>query len=146
MQPIRSKLGFRRVLTWLGYVYILLTASWLLSIVIPLFSLHDSIPYIMLGITLSFFGMAFYGFWWEYNNVHQVALDNEKIIIGRLGTFYWRDVEQVDLHAYKSFGKSGYKGVLLTFKDHKPIYLFNYAYRNMGEIRAFIKEHVVDKM
>ncbi len=146
MQPIRSKLGFRRVLIWLGYVYVMLAGGGLMTLALSRFSFNEAPPLIILGLGLSLLGMAIYGFWWEYNNVHHVTLDEEKIIIGRLGTFYWRDVEQVNLHAYKSFGKSGYRGVLLTFKDHKPIYLFNYAYRNMGEIRAFIKEHVADTM
>lgn len=136
---IRSKLGFRRVLTWLIYVYTIGVGVFLISIAWK--NPDFSVPmYAVAGMGISFFVMACYGFYWDHKNVPSFVADDEKLVLGRDKVYYWQDLEIVMINAKKWMGKTDYKAIRLTFRNNRPFYLFKYAYSNIKELEAFLAD------
>ena len=76
-----------------------------------------------------------------------LIIDDEKIIIGKRGTFYWANLEQADVHArYKGAGNNYRNVIILKFKNEEPIYLFNYGYGNISHIRTYITSKINEPM
>lgn len=100
-----------------------------------------SVPmYAVVGMGISFFIMACYGFYWDYKNVPSFLADDEKLVLGRNRVYYWHDIEIVMINAKKWMGKTDYKAVRLTFRNNRPFYLFKYGYSNIKELETFLAE------
>jgi hypothetical protein len=145
MKTIKSKISIRRVLKWVVLTYTFALGIWACWFVIPRFNFDIMPPYVMLFIGLSFIGLAIWGFVWDQKNAHTLILDEEKIFIGRLGTFYWRDFESVDLNETKRYGNKILKIILIRTKTGRTINLFNAEYANIDEIRDHLQTYFVDR-
>ena len=134
---IKSKLGYKRVLIWLFYIYTIGVGVLLVSVAWrkPDFSLP---MYVITGMGISFFAIACYGFYWDYKNVPSFIADDEKLVLNRTKVYYWRDLEIVNINAKKWMGKTDYKAIRLTFLNNKPFYLFKFGYSNIKELEVFL--------
>ena len=145
---IRSRIGVRRILWWLFYFFVFCFGSLLNTLVFFSFSRSDfngGLPYAILFLGFSFCVMGILGFVFEYRKIYSVIIDEEKIAISKLGTFYWNDLETVDLYAKKWTGKTYYKGILIKLKRGDDIYLYNYAYSNIKKMREHLQTYFLDK-
>lgn len=88
---------------------------------------------------------AAYGFVWDYRNIHSVIMDEEKIVVSKLGTFYWADLEDINMHA-RATVRGYHKAIVLTFKSERTISLLAGAYSNFDEMRRYMEAHVISQV
>ena len=144
---MKSSIGFLRIGGWLFYAFVLFFGSFLCYVALAQFSFNEPVPLIILLLGLALCGIGFFCFVWDRRHIYALKLDDEKIIIGKRGTFYWANLEQADVHArYKGAGNNYRNVIILKFKNEEPIYLFNYGYGNISHIRTYITSKINEPM
>ncbi len=143
---MRSTIGLRRIGGWLYYVIVICFGAFLCCLALLSFS-FEAPPIIFLCMGLVFCAIGILGFVWEKRFIFPVVLDGEKIALGKRGTFYWRDLEQADLQArWRGSGNNHRKAIMLKFRNEEPIYLLNYGYGNIGDMRTYITGIIAEKI
>ncbi len=135
---MKSSFGFKRLVGWFLYMFVLFFGIFLCRLALSKFSFEVP-PITCLCMGTAFCLMGLFGFVMERRQIYPIVLDNEKIVLGKRGTFYWCDLEQADLNAKKYGGGNNYrKAIMLQFKEEEPVYLLNYGYGNIDKIRTYI--------
>ncbi len=138
MHTLTSKLGIKRIIFWVIYFYTI-TAGVYLGLISLIKVNSSEFPFYVFSLmALGLIGAGIYGFWWDYKNIPKLEIDNDKMVIARLGTFFWNDLLSCNTEAKKQVGRNTYEVIKLQFREGTTILLYKFGYRNSKEISEFI--------
>jgi len=94
------------------------------------------------------FGLMVVGIYSIYSGKRmtpKIELDDEKILMNNK-YYYWKDLVNIDLWGSVGIGRGRIDGTILTFYAKKDmIYFIDSYYSNITEVKAFLKQKLIDK-
>jgi hypothetical protein len=135
------------------YLALIGIVSFFLTMAVVTFALRDEAvskfaEVIGILMSLLLFFMVFYSIVRYYQNVPSIYVDINSITFNRSETFFWKNVEKIELSgkfSFKFLGGNPKEGMMLKFFSGDKKYLFDDMYENSGEIKSFIHDFVIEK-
>lgn len=94
------------------------------------------------------FGLMLVGIYFIYNAKRmtpKIELDEEKVLMNNKN-YYWKDLVNIELWGSVGLGRGRLDGTILTFYAKKDmIYFIDSYYSNITEVKAFLKQKLIDK-
>ena len=101
---------------------------------------------IMILMSLSLLFMGGYTIFRFYKIAPSLELDETSITFNKTDTYYWKDLEKVELSGKLPFIFLTYReGIIIKFKGQDIRGFLDFAYINTPEIKTFIQQVVIDK-
>ena len=109
---------------------------------------RESGAFTMSAFSLFFIVLGIFSLYKYYRNAPIAKADQYQITFNDTEAYTWENLEKVTLigkQPFKYLFSYQMEGMMLLFKNGKAKYLFDDFYTNLGEMKAFIQQVVIEK-
>ncbi len=121
-----------------GSIQIALTRIW---------TIDDSAHIVLLAISFVLISFAIYSITTSIKNSPSVLFNDDVLLVGSKA-YYWKDFKKASFTGRKPckcIFRYSMEGMMLQFSNEKPVYLLDYVYSNLWELKLFVQQVIIEE-